>query len=262
MGLLGAALARILINNSRFVERQDAMMEARATARAAMQSMASELHGVGDNGLLGASRDSVTLRVPYAFGMACRFSGGTTIASLMPVDSVTYASAAPEGLAWRTVGGAYTAISPVAVASSGNISQCTADSIRVIPGGKLVAISGPSVNSNSPPSGSLMYLYHTVTYKFAPSVDLPGRRGLWRKAGSAGYEELAAPFDTSAKFAFLFGPYMRVQVRTSISIQASRDSVRGLELRLTGASVTTPPGASRPPRFDLRSRIAFSNKVY
>ncbi len=263
MALLGTGLARIIVNNSRFVSRQDAMMDARATARAAMQSLIAEVHMVSDSGLRAASRDSVTVLVPYVFGVACRTTAGTTVASLMPADSVMYAAAVPEGLAARdSSSGAYRSpVTGFTVASSSNTAACTADSIRVIPGGRLIGMSGiPGVQV--PPSGSLFYLYQTVTYKFATSVDLPGRRGLWRKAGAGAYEELAAPFDTSARFAFLMGPFMNVDARTSFASQAARDSVRGLQLRLYGASVSTPEGGSTPQTFQLRTRVAFMNRVF
>jgi hypothetical protein len=263
MAILGTALARILINNSRFVSRQDAMMESRATARAAVQAIVTELHMVPDSGLLMATRDSIRVTVPYAFGMTCQpTSGTTTVAALMPADSLMYASATVEGMAWRDGTGAYRPQIPgIAVAPSANLGPCTADSIRVIPGGNLIAISGiPS--ARMPPSGSIFYLYQTVTYGFMTSADVPGRRGLWRRAGAGVYEELAAPFDTSAKFAFLMGPFMQRQVRTSLPSRASRDSVRGIELRFTGQSVSAPQGASAPQTFDLRTTVAFMNRLY
>jgi len=263
MGIVGVGLTRILISNSRVVSRQDAMMEARGTSRAAVQSMVAELHMVSDSGLRAASRDSVTVRVPYAFGTACRTSGSTTVVSMMPADSLMYAGAVVEGMAWRdALTGTYGLfITGITVATSSNTAACTADSIRVIPGGRLMQLSGipgPSV----PPSGSLFYLYQTVTYKFATSVDVPGRRGLWRKAGAGAYEELAAPFDSSARFAFLLGPFMSLDSRASIGTQAARDSVRGLLLRLTGQSINPPQGDARPYTFDLRTSVAFMNKVY
>ncbi len=263
MAILGIALVRILISNSRFVSRQEAMMEARAAARAAMQAMAAELRMVPDSGLLAASRDSVSVTAPFAFGMACApTSGSATVASLMPVDSLTYASAVAEGMAWRDSSGRYhPQISGITVAPSGNFAQCTSDSVRVIPGGALIAISGiPS--ASMPPPGSLFYLFQTVTYRFMASADLPGRRGLWRRVGNGAAEELAAPFDTAAKFAFLLGPFMQTQVRASLATRASRDSVRGLELRLTGQSINPPQGASALETFDLRTSVAFMNKVY
>jgi prepilin-type N-terminal cleavage/methylation domain-containing protein len=263
MGLLGVALVTIMVNDSRFVSNQDAMLEARGTGRAVMQSMIAELHMVGDKGLVAAAKDSVRIRLPYSFGMACRTAGGTTVATMMPGDSLMYATAVPEGLAWRDPSsGSFTdpsLITGISVAASTNTAACTPDSIRQVPGSRLIAISGiPGVNL--PPSGSLLYLYQTVTYKFATSSDVPGRRGLWRKAGAGAYEELAAPFDSTAIFAFLMGPFMTVDTRASVGA-AALDSVRGLQLRLYGASVSAPQGRSSPQTFLLRTRVAFMNKV-
>lgn len=263
MGILGVGLVRIIINNSHFVSQSDAMMDARETARAAMYSMLGELHMVGDRDLVAATRDSITVRLPYTFGMACQTTGGVTVVTLMPTDSLMYATAVPEGLAWRdSSSGAFTdpsVITGITVAPSTNTLACTQDSIRQIPGSRLVGVSGIQ-GVNIPPSGSLLYLYQTVTYKFATSADVPGRRGLWRKAGAAAYEEVAAPFDSAAGFAYLTGPWMAVDARTSFGSQAARDSVRGVELRLYGSSVPTPQGRSAPETFHLRTRVAFMNK--
>jgi prepilin-type N-terminal cleavage/methylation domain-containing protein len=261
MAILGTALARVLMDNSRFVTQQDAMMESRATARAAMQAIGAELHMVPDSGLLMATRDSVTVRVPYAFGMVCGTGGGVTTGLLMPMDSLMYASAAPDSVGIRSPsGGTFTRRRVTSVTGSPNPASCTADSIRVIPGGRLIGMTIPGA---APASGSLFYLSQPVTYRFMTSVDVPGRRGLWRRAGTTGaYEELAAPFDTAAKFVFLMGPYMQVDSRTDLTTSASRDSVRGLELRLTGQSISTPQGTSGPQTFDLRTRIGFMNKTY
>src|SRR5207253_1750967 len=48
MAILGVALTRILVNDSRFVSRQDAMLSARQGARAALNSVLSELSMVAD----------------------------------------------------------------------------------------------------------------------------------------------------------------------------------------------------------------------
>ena len=265
MGILGIGLVRIIVNNSRFVSQSDAMMDARGTARAPMQSMLGELHMVGDHGLIAATRDSLTIRLPYTFGMACQTSGGTTVATLMPTDSLTYATAAPQGLAWRdSSSGTFTdpaLITGITAAPPTSQPPWSRDSLRQLPARRFVELSGIS-GSNVPPSGSLLYLYQTVTYKFATSADVPGRRGLWRRAGASAYEEMAAPFDTAASFAFLTGPWMAVDPRTSFTTQATRDSVRGVELKLYGSSVPTPEGRSSPETFRLRTQVAFLNKAY
>jgi prepilin-type N-terminal cleavage/methylation domain-containing protein len=260
MAVLGSALARLLISNSRFVSRQDAMADARATARAALHTMLSELHMVAENGLNAASKDSVEVIVPYAFGVACRTTSGTMIASLMPTDSQTFAAAMPDGIAWRdsSTGNYSIRTRNPTVAPSTDYAACQADSIRVVPGGSLVAIG--RVGSGAPP-GSLFYLYQTITYRFRPSSDLPGRLGLWRRVNGGPYVEIAAPFDTAARFAFLTGASLQADTRSRVRT-AELDSVRGLELRLVGASVATPPGAAAPQRFELITKILFRNRAY
>ncbi len=256
MAILGTALARLIISNSRFVSQQEAMLEAREAARAAMHSISSELRMVGDGGLLAAAAESVKVRVPIAFGMTCRTSGGAVVASMLPVDSATYASAAPAGLAWRDATGSYTVITlSITVSASTDTAACSVDSIRVVPGGWLIEITGIP-GGQRPPSGSIFYIFEIITYSFRPSAELPGRIGLWRRTGSAPYEELVAPFDSTARFAFLLG----ANLDPTETVPADLDSVRGLELRLVGASDYPPQGRSSPSRFNLRTRVAFMNK--
>ena len=183
MAILGTALTRMLISDSRFVSRQDAMISARHAARAAMNTMAVELRMVSDSGLLAASPDSITARLPYAFGMTCQPLGPSLIASLVPPDSLTYASAVPDGMALRAAG-TYTVIEGINASSSSQSDKCTADSIRAIPGGMYIMISNLGA-SPTPPPGQLFYLYQTVTYRFGASTELPGRIALWRKVGTA-----------------------------------------------------------------------------
>lgn len=258
LAILGTALAQIILNNARFVSRQDAMMEARESARSAMTAMSFELRMVGDGGLLAASRDSVTVRVPYAFGMTCTTIDATATASVMPTDSAVYATAVPGGLAWRGGTGTYTVINIGGVSPSTNTAACSViDTIRVVPGGWLIDVNLTGVPALSrPPYGSVFYLFHTVTYRFGASTDLPGRVALWRRAGSAAYEELVAPFDGSARFAFLLGP----NLEPSETAPADLNTVRGLELRLVGASVSIPQGHSQPQTFDLETHVAFLNR--
>jgi len=254
--ILGIALARILISDSRFVGKQDAMINARHASRAAMNTMVTELRMAGDGGLLAATPDSVRVLVPYAFGLTCTVSGTDLIASLMPPDSLMYGSAVTDGLAWRDSAGAYNMIPGIVVAGSSNVAACQADSIRVVPGGMLVAISG--ISGTPPQPGRIFYLYQTVTYKFAASTDITGRIGLWRKAGTAAAEELVAPFDSTAGFACLVGPNLQIQ---TCPPGGGLALVRGLELRMFGASEHPPPGSTTPETFSLVTQVPFLNKV-
>lgn len=254
--MLGVALTRMLISDSRFVSRQDAMLNARATARAAMNAMTVELRMTSDSGLIAAAPESVTVRLPYVFGIACNNQGADLIAVLMPVDSLTYAGAVNEGLGWRNAVGQYELVDQaLTVAGTSDTSPCDADSIRVVPGGSLVSI-GNIPGSRMPTSGSVFYLFHTVTYAFAPSVDLPGQIGLWRRAGAGAAEEIAAPFDTTAGFAFLVGDGMT----TVTTPPGDLTTVRGLEVRLVGASEYPPEGQTDPEIFQLITKVPFVNR--
>lgn len=266
LAIFGVALTRMIMNNSQFVSRQDAMLEARGVARSAMNVLTPELRLISDGAVIAAHRDSVRARVPYAFGVLCRRVGRFTYGSLVPTDSAMFAPATFDGIAWRT-GSGYRFDNSAPVVASPLTGMCTAaaDSIQVLPGGQVIRISGiPGcfTPGADPCPGTIFYLFQTITYRFRPSADLPGRLALWRRTGNArSYEELAAPFDTSARFAFLTGPNMRADTRTSFTSQAGRDSIRGLELRLVGASQYVPRGARTYELFALRTSVAFLNRT-
>ncbi|NIM49209.1 MAG: hypothetical protein GTN62_04615 [Gemmatimonadales bacterium] len=252
MAILGIALVRMLMSDSRFVSRQDAMVSARQTARSALNVMAVELRMVSDSGLMAASPDSVTVRIPVAFGMTCRTTAEGTIATLVPYDSLTYASAVVAGMAWHDDAGEYRFLAGVKANPSTEEAQCTADSIRVVPGGELVQINPPT----AVPSGRVFYLYQLVTYRFAASAELAGRVALWRSVGKSN-DEIAVPFDSAAGFGFLTGPKLSVQDTPP----ADLETVRGLELRLIGISESPPQGRTEPERFELVTQVAFTNKA-
>ncbi len=254
LGLMGIALTRVLINESRFVSRQETMMSARQASRAAMNVAAEEIRMVADFGLTTASNKQIVLRVPYAFGMMCRVSGAVRIAALVPPDSLMYASAVPEGYQWRAANDAYFTAWPATVAASADVASCTADSVRVLPGGKLIQMTPTTPTA---PSGTLFFLYQQVRYRFAPSVDLPGRTALWRRVGAGVDEELVAPFDTSSGFRFLVGPNLTPQSAPPAPLTMTR----GLELILVGASDSPAQGTPEPQKFELRTRVAFLNRV-
>lgn len=254
LAILGAGVTRMLVHNSRYVTKLDAMMDARQAARAAMHTVAVELRMVSTGGLIAADVKSVTARIPYAWGMTCDMETGDRIASLVPTDSMMFASATADGMAYRGITGGYTFITGITVAPSTATTACDdADNVKVVPGGSLIAITG----GDPVAAGSLFYLYELVQYSFAPSIDLPGRTGLWRQAGTRPNEELIAPFDTAAGFAFLVGSALAVQD----TVPALLSQVRGLELRLLGSSEATPQGSTDPEVFDLRSTVLFLNTI-
>ena len=233
MAVLGIALTRILISDSRFVSRQEAMMGARQVSRAGMNALGPELSMVSDSGLVSATTDSITVRVPYAFGMACETAGGFTYVSLAPRDSLAYAAAVATGVAWRTSTGAYSRVTGVTMGTTSDSTQCFADGIRVITGGDVVTIS----------PATLQYFNSPLLVR-------------WRRAAGGSNEELVAPFDTTAGFGFLLGPTLTV----SDTVPADLEIVRGIELRLIGASEHPPQGTCAPSTFSFVTRVPFQYK--
>lgn len=229
-------------------------MDARQTARQAMNLLTQELRMVSDGGVVAASADSITIRVPYAFGMVCNISGGTRVASLLPMDSTVFTDALPAGVGYRS-GASYAFTSAaITVASSTDTAACRSDSVRTQTGGRLVSISPQSATSAAA-VGDLMYLYETVTYKFATSALLPGRRALWRRVSGGAAEEMLTPFAATARFAFLTG----TRLTLTTTVPSPLTNLRGVELRLIAESETTPTGQASPSEYDLRPRVRFGN---
>jgi prepilin-type N-terminal cleavage/methylation domain-containing protein len=257
-GIIGTALARLVIYQARFVAQQDGMMRARSGARAALNVMTAELRAITDSGLVAASPDSITLRVPYAFGVACQqSSGGTRNVALLPGDSALYGAATASGYAWRDTTGAYVFEEGASVSAG----ACTPPAFPIT----VVGTTGWSARSvavtrNNPdtPVGAIVYLYQTIRYAFATSAAVPGRRALWRTALTTGTrDELVVPFDTSSRFQFLVGNAYAPQAAPP----AVLDSVRGVRIRLVGQSDTPPQGRAVPAKFDLTSDILFRNNA-
>ena len=251
--VLATALTRILLSDARFVSLQESMMAARQTARAAQNVTAVELRMVSDGGLIAAASDSVMVRVPYAFGIGCDADGVDRIAALMPTDSLMYVTAIPDGLMQRQSNGSYVPQNVTSVSPSTDLTECTDENVRVVPGGTLVAIRPANVVQ----AGQIFYLYQTISYRFAASTDLPGRIGLWRRLNTGAYEELVAPFDSTARFRFLIGS----NTQPIDVAPADLTTVAGLELKIVTESYEIPQGKSTYENFDLPIQIVFLNRA-
>jgi prepilin-type N-terminal cleavage/methylation domain-containing protein len=263
--IIGVALTQLVISQSRFAALQGGIIQARGGARAALNVMSSDFRMVSDSGLVAAAHDSVTVRVPYAFGVACGQVGGNVTVSLLPADSASYSAATASGYAWRDTTGKMVFVQPTTVTSS-STGNCTNNLITNPPittlsvtGWPALAVAVPNDSRRippGPPQGSVVYLYQLVRYAFAPSGQLPGRIGLWRTVLSTGErDELVAPFDTSASFQFLVGS--RLTARSTPP--AVLDSVQGLRLNLVAASEQPPEGRTKPETFTITTNVVFEN---
>ena len=235
--VVGAAVTSIFINQSRFYDVQEKVSSARAVSRAATNIMLSELRAVPtDGGMIAADADSITVRSPVALGVVCGVSAGLIHVSLMPVDSAVYAQAASTsffGYAWRTSNTEYDYDDTASQPGVGVAAVCDAAGIARFDGagerGRVVSLA--TVGS-IPPASAALLLYQRVTYKFAESEIVPGQRGLWRRAGNGVEEELAAPFDETARFRF----YPVNSDVAQDAAPATLNDLRGVELVLTSRS--------------------------
>jgi len=259
-GIIGVALTRLIISQARFVSVGDAMMRTRSGARAALLAVATELRAVGDSGVIQAAPESITVRVPHAFGIACQQTGGTTVVALLPTDSAEFANASLSGYAWRDSTATWHYLAGATLASaSASTAFCTGAappvSVLSAPGWPARAIA---VSPNDPltPVGATVFLYHTVRYAFAPSGELAGRRGLWRtEIGTGLREEIAMPFDNSSAFQFIVGPALTLQLTPPADLR----QLYGVRLDVVMESERPPQGRSTNVRFNLPLQIVFRN---
>ena len=264
--IIGVALTQLVISQSRFAALQGGIIQARGGARAALNVMATDLRMVSDSGLLAAAHDSVTVRVPYAYGVACGQVTGKVTVALLPSDSASFTAATASGYAWRDTTGRFVFVEPATVTASFtaicNSTLFTNPPVRALSvyGWPALAVALPNDTRRTPPGppqGSVVYLYQKVRYAFAPSGQLPGRIGLWRTLLSTGQrDELVAPFDTSACFQFLVGS----RLTPTVSPPAVLDSVAGLRLILAAASEQPPEGQTRPEMFTITTNVVFRNR--
>ncbi len=254
MGILGVAMTRILITDSRFVSKVEAIMNARQAARAAMNTMAVELQMVSRGGLILGDRQDIQVVAPYAFGVLCARQDDDRYAALVPTDSLMYSNSVADGMAWRNETGDYTTmgVATVVDAAPSVLARCTDWGIGVPARGRFIQME---VVNDSLNVGDIFYLYQIVRYRFSTSVDVPGRIALWRRRGDGEWDELITPFDESSEFRC----FVEAADTALIAPPADLSQVTGLELRLVGASELTPRGSPRPPSFEITTRLNFLN---
>lgn len=255
LGFIGVSILRTFTSQARLVDMHAKRLDARATSRAPVNMLMSEARMVEiGSGVVAATASSVTLRVPVAMGLVCGNAGGTTVLSLMPTDSVMLASAALSGHAYRQASGTYTYNEATTSIASGGTGTCNAANITKVDGGLEVVVT-PQMPAGL--EGSVAFLYQRVRYDFAASTLMPGRTGLWRTLEKTGAtEELAAPFDATARFRFY-----RIDEDTARTVVPPLGEIRGLELRLVGASVNKRFGKTTPETSRLQTAVFFTNRL-
>ena len=255
--IIGVAFTRLMIHQSRFFDRQNTNRQARGVSRGALNVMMSELRMVAvPGGVIAAAADSIVVRVPYAFGVLCGSSAVASTISLVPMDSLAYAEGGITGYAWRDSTGNYTYQNAGFTAAPGLATDCAAASITTLPRGKVVTVT-PIVPAAAVP-GTAIFLYRRIEFKFAASTALPGRRALWRRnVGANTREELVSPFDASARFRFFVNGSAVAQANPPAFLA----NLRGLELRLAGASDRAALTTGAPTTAELQTAVFFMNRA-
>jgi prepilin-type N-terminal cleavage/methylation domain-containing protein len=252
LGIVGAGITRMLQSQMRYFSRTTNAQEARSVSRNALNLLRSELRMVEPLGIVAASADSLTVRLPYATGLNCSLSTGTFAA----IDSLTQATAVFAGYAWKDTisSSTYNYVASATAPAAGLPASCTTVGLAVIPGGRELILSAaiPTVVVGAP-----LLLYQTVTYKIAASSIVPGRTALWRRVTGGANEEIAVPFDPTTRFRF----YTIGGTTAADAVPSPVTTMSGVELVLVGESERPSPGTNAPEEQATRVAVFFRNSV-
>jgi prepilin-type N-terminal cleavage/methylation domain-containing protein len=235
--IVGALFTKLLTTQGRFFDRQGMGNAARNVSRASLNRVVSDFRMIeATGGVVAATGTSLTLNIPFAIGVMCANSGATTVLSLLPVDSTTYANAGFFGYAWRNYKtGVYSYVQNPASEAAGDAAVCTGQGVTTVPGGRVVSVS--PVLPGGAGLGTPVFLYSRINYAFGASTAIPGSVGLFRTTiapnGTQKTEELVAPFAATAGWGFFVINGGSVP---QAAPPADLTTITGLELHLDGMS--------------------------
>ncbi|MEX2527056.1 MAG: prepilin-type N-terminal cleavage/methylation domain-containing protein [Gemmatimonadota bacterium] len=253
--IIGAALVGLFVSQTDFYRTEDALRDARFTARASMNVFLTDLRMVEvGGGVVAAAARDIQLRVPYAMGLVCSSTAATTDVSLFPTDSLSFANAGFSGWAWRNDNPAtWNYVEVNTTRTDPGAASCAAAGITTLPDGRRVRLQ-PGILGL--PAGTPVMFFQRIRYAFEESSTLPGRDGLFREVVAQNLtEELAAPFRDTARFRFYVGA-----AQAQDAVPADLGTIRGLELLLHGESVNTTSGSDDPLSFELNTSVFFQNR--
>jgi prepilin-type N-terminal cleavage/methylation domain-containing protein len=266
LGVIAGALVKMLTIQGRFAETTTAMRDSRSVSRDAYNIMMTDLRMVQDTlAIQVAVPDTITIRVPYAYGIVCGTTAGVSTVSLLPPDSAMYAMATYGGVSYRDSatgvfqflpkGGSDLIAPGVGTVCTDSIVGPGVDSVIFKGrGGRTVTVK-PALGAALP--GNPMFLWQEITYAFGPSNAYPTGRGLYRIVkGSGVTDEIIAPFDTSAHFRF----YVLNNDQSQVDPPSNINTIRGLDLRLNALSPRIPSGSTVPKATNIRTAVYFKDR--
>jgi prepilin-type N-terminal cleavage/methylation domain-containing protein len=269
LGIVGGALTKLVVDQMRFFDNMTAVRGARSVGRNSLNVMLADLRMLEDKSSFVSTptSTSMTVRVPYRFGVFCGTTGSVSVVSMLPVDSAVGTMAKYAGYAIRTTStGVYTlpTVDPVAhpVVASGTPTVCTTTAgiphltINGRAGGEYDVQPSVTTTSTADP-GRAVYFYQQITYHFASSSLFPGKLGLFRQVlnGPFGDEEIMAPFVTGSGFQW----YVAGTDNATSTVPASLDDIKGIKITLNAVGPRTPAGKSGPPQQQMVTSIFFKN---
>jgi prepilin-type N-terminal cleavage/methylation domain-containing protein len=263
--IVGMLFTRLLTVQGKFYDRQGMGNAARNVSRASLNRVVSDFRMIeATGGVIAASSTSLTIRVPFAIGVMCASAAGTTVLSLLPVDSTTYANAGFYGYAWRNFQtGVYSYVENPATETLGDaaaIAVCTGVNITTVTNGKVVRVT-PTLPINAG-LGTPVFLYSRIKYEFKASTAVPGKLGLYRTSiapnGAESSEELVAPFANTARWRFFTVNGGSV---AQDAAPANLADMRGLELHLDGISETIAAGLTTNESAPFTTAVFFKNRT-
>jgi prepilin-type N-terminal cleavage/methylation domain-containing protein len=261
LGIVGGALTRLLVDQMRFFDKVQVARGARSAARNSMNVMLSELRMVQDSGgvtAIGADNKSITVRVPYRFGVICKTTAGTSIVSMLPGDSLTLSQAVYAGYGWRDrITGRYNQVTSSTTPASSGSTDCTTANIKTVSingrTGGVYSVTSSTVPTTMGPGWPIMW-FQSVKYSFEASSMFPGKVGLYRTVGTGTPEELMAPFASDARFR-----YYQATDDTSRTTAPALSDIRGIEMDLTTEGQRKPAGTTSYAQNKMVTSVFFKN---
>lgn len=270
IAVIGVALSRLIIAQSRFSNRQVLQRNARGIARGALNIMTSELRMIEQSSAFSGvsvapTTQQIIVNVPWALGIRCAVN---TVA-VLPADSLSadigLTAANSVGVAYRDgVTGRYQMQGLVTAVPTTDFSSCTGNGITAtgadaMPGMRVLVLSTALTGGMA---GTPVMLYYRVRYRFAPSTSVTGRLGLFRTvldvSGGGTEEELVAPFADSSSFRYFLGNDRMPSAPPSL---ADVETISGVQLNLWGESELNAQSRTTPERASLSTAIFFRNRV-
>lgn len=278
ISIIGVALTRLVVTQSRFSNKQVLQRNARGVSRGALNIMESELRMVEQSTAFTyagvttgvqippPTATTIIINVPWAVGIRC----SATDIAILPVDSISQAVGAANtvGVAWRDAATERYVYDPTpTVQNISDFTACTTAGILAtgagaMPDMRVVRLVGGILSGGTP--GTPVMLFYRVRYQFATSTSVPGRLGLFRSLANASAvfgtpEELVAPFATGSGFRYFIGTDR--SATTSTPSAGDLEEIAGVQLNLFAVSERNTQGRATPETSNLTTPIFFRNRI-